>query len=110
MAKIDIANEIVAEFPDKGYEAEMLKDSHTEAELLQLQEDLRKEAADAGAEPHQQPTFEENPRVKYKLKDPNTQFSEGSFTLSGNQEKELPDNPSAELHARVRSGFLVEVK
>lgn len=110
MAKIDIANEIVTEFPDKGYEAEKLKDSHTEAELLQLQEDLRKESTDEVSESPQQPTVEEYTGVKYKLKDPNTQFSEGSFTLSGDQEKELPENPSPDLLARVRSGFLVEVK
>jgi hypothetical protein len=46
---------------------------------------------------------------KYKLKDPNTQFSEGSFTLSGDQEKELPENPSVELLGRIQAGFLVEV-
>jgi hypothetical protein len=47
---------------------------------------------------------------KYKLKDPNTQFSEGSFTLSGDQEKELPENPSVELLGRLRAGFIVEVE
>ena len=46
----------------------------------------------------------------YKLKDPNTQFSEGSFTLSGDQERELPENPSVELTARIRAGFIIEVK
>lgn len=110
MAKIDIANEIVAEFPDKGFEAEKLKDSHTEAELLQLQEDLRKESAEVGLESLQHSSVEADSGVKYKLKDPSTQFSEGSFTLSGKQEKELPENPSVELTARIRAGFIVEVK
>ena len=43
---------------------------------------------------------------KYKLKDPNTSYSEKDFTLSGDQKKELPDNPSPELVARIRSGFI----
>lgn len=104
MAKIDIANEIVAEFPDKGYEAEKLRDSRTEAELLELQEDLRREAASVETE------AAGKERIKFRLKDPGTQYSEGSFTLSGDQEKELPDNPSPELLARIRAGFFVEVK
>ncbi|MFD1423421.1 hypothetical protein ACFQ4J_06650 [Laceyella tengchongensis] len=49
-------------------------------------------------------------KKKVKLKDPSTQYGEGSFSLSGKQEKELPDNPSQELLARIRTGFLVEVK
>lgn len=46
----------------------------------------------------------------YRLKDPKTQYAEGSFSLVGDQEKELPPNPSKELLARIRSGFIVEVK
>ncbi|MED0739016.1 hypothetical protein [Aneurinibacillus thermoaerophilus] len=46
----------------------------------------------------------------YRLKDPKTQYAEGSFSLVGDQEKELPANPSKELLARIRSGFIVEVK
>ena len=45
---------------------------------------------------------------QYKLKDPNTSYSEKDFTLSGDQKKELPDNPSPELVARIRSGFIVK--
>lgn len=45
---------------------------------------------------------------KYKLADPNTQYSEEGFTLAGDQEKELPVNPSDALIARIRSGFIVE--
>ncbi|MGM9926029.1 MAG: hypothetical protein ACI35R_17425 [Bacillus sp. (in: firmicutes)] len=46
---------------------------------------------------------------KYKLADPKTQFSDADFTLAGDQEKELPENPSTALVARIRSGFIVEV-
>ncbi|MBX9988628.1 MULTISPECIES: hypothetical protein [Priestia] len=53
-------------------------------------------------------------KKKYKLKDPTTQFaeiySEGSFSLAGEQEKELPKNPSHELLKRIEAGFIVEVK
>lgn len=48
------------------------------------------------------------PNTKYKLKDPNTSYQERDFTLSGDQEKELPENPSSDLIARIRSGFIVE--
>ncbi|MCR8865055.1 hypothetical protein NQ109_19185 [Priestia megaterium] len=53
-------------------------------------------------------------KKKYKLKDPATQFaeiySEGSFSLAGEQEKELPKNPSHEILKRIEAGFIVEVK
>lgn len=45
---------------------------------------------------------------KYKLADPKTQYGEEGFTLAGDQEKELPANPSDALVARIRSGFIVE--
>ena len=49
-----------------------------------------------------------------KLKDPATQFaevtSEGSFSLAGKQEKELPKNPSQELLKRIEAGFIEEVE
>lgn len=45
---------------------------------------------------------------KYKLSDPKKQYSEANFTLAGDQEKELPENPSDTLIARIRSGFIVE--
>ncbi|MED4866114.1 hypothetical protein ABET15_04235 [Heyndrickxia faecalis] len=47
---------------------------------------------------------------KYKLKDPSTQYAEGSFSLAGDQEKELPGNPSRQLLRRIQSGFIVEAK
>ena len=50
----------------------------------------------------------EKPKDKYKLKDPSCQYSEAGFTLSGDQSKELPENPSKELLARIRSGFIVK--
>lgn len=49
-------------------------------------------------------------KVKVKLKDPNTFYGEGSFVLSGKKQMELPPNPSPQLLARVKSGFIVEVK
>jgi len=53
-------------------------------------------------------------KKKYKLKDPATQFaevtSEGSFLLAGDQEKELPKNPSQELLKRIEARFIVEVE
>jgi hypothetical protein len=45
----------------------------------------------------------------YKLRDPSTQYAERSFTLIGQQKKELPGQVSPELLARIRSGFIVEV-
>ncbi|MED4240636.1 hypothetical protein [Priestia megaterium] len=53
-------------------------------------------------------------KKKYKLKDPATQFaevtSEGAFSLAGEQEKELPKNPSQELLKRIEAGFIIEVE
>lgn len=51
----------------------------------------------------------EKSKGKYKLKDPATSYSEPDFTLSGDQEKELPESPSTELVARIRSGFIKKV-
>ncbi|KAB2328936.1 hypothetical protein F7731_23575 [Cytobacillus depressus] len=45
---------------------------------------------------------------KFKLKDPDTQYAEPGFTLTGDQKAELPEEPSAELLARIRSGFIVK--
>ena len=47
---------------------------------------------------------------KYKLKDPSTQYADGSFSLAGHQEKELPENPSRQLLRRIKAGFIVEAK
>jgi len=45
---------------------------------------------------------------KYKLANPKTSYQERNFTLAADQEKELPKDPSNELIARIRSGFIVE--
>ncbi|MED3865240.1 hypothetical protein [Priestia megaterium] len=45
---------------------------------------------------------------KFKLADPNTSYQEKGFTLVGEQEKELPENPSTQLIARIRSGYIVK--
>ena len=50
----------------------------------------------------------DKPKDKYKLKDPSCHYSEAGFTLSGDQSAELPENPSQELLARIRSGFIVK--
>lgn len=52
----------------------------------------------------------EKKKKKYKLKDPKTSYQEVGFTLTGEQEKELPENPSPFLAGYIRSGFIVEVK
>lgn len=57
-------------------------------------------------------TAGEQPTGKYKLKDPDTQFAdaESGFTLAADQEKELPEDPSPELLARIRSGFIIKAQ
>lgn len=45
---------------------------------------------------------------KFKLADSKTSYQEEGFTLAGDQEKELPEFPSDQLIARIRSGFIVE--
>ncbi|TWT04609.1 hypothetical protein [Planomicrobium sp. CPCC 101079] len=116
MAKIDTAKEIVAEFPDKGYDAEKLKEEHTQEELDQLQADLRAEnsappEAPLDSEPEVAKTTTEEPaKKKYKLADSKTSYQEVGFTLIGDQEKELPESPSPFLAGYIRSGFIVEVK
>lgn len=112
MAKIDTAKEIVAEFPDKGYDAKKLEADNTQAELDQLQGELRaaKPAPPEAEPPAARTTTEEPAKKKYKLKDPKTSYQEVGFTLTGEQEKELPENPSPFLAGYIRSGFIVEVK
>ncbi|MGI2329657.1 hypothetical protein [Planococcus sp. YIM B11945] len=117
MAKIDTANEIIAEFPDKGYDVEKLKEEHTQEELDQLQAELRaaQPALPVEPPPEAEPaeakqSTEEPAKKKYKLADPETSYQEVEFTLAGDQEKELPENPSPFLAGYIRSGFIVEVK
>ena len=119
MAKIDTANEIVAEFPDKGYEAEKLAEENTQVELDKLQEELRAantappappDAPEESQPPVAKTSTEEPAKKKYKLADPSTSYQEIGFTLVKNQEKELPENPSPFLAGYIRSGFIVEVK
>lgn len=144
MAKIDIAREIVNEFPDRGYDAEALIEKYTEKELLQLQKDLLKEqeqesatldtnikavnAENALQSPESEELLSEEHKTAlevettaaqnegepgkdlYKLADPTTHYAENGFTLMGDQEKALPDHPSAELIARIRSGFIVKAE
>jgi len=45
---------------------------------------------------------------KFKLADPTKSYQEADFTLAGDQEKELPEYPSDQLIARIRSKFIVE--
>lgn len=99
MAKKDLIAEIVEENP--SLEPKELDDKYTVPQLEALQQELR--------------TKKEIPeQVKYRLKDPNTQYAEcyaeGSFTLAGDQEKELPAAPSKTLLDRIEYGFIVEVK
>lgn len=45
---------------------------------------------------------------KFKLADPNTSYQEKGFTLVGEQEKELPEDPSTQLISRIKSGYIVK--
>lgn len=45
---------------------------------------------------------------EFKLENPDTQYGEPGFTLTGDQKKKLPENPSLELLARIRSGFIIK--
>lgn len=122
MAKIDTANEIVEEFPEKGFDAEQLKEENTQEELDKLQQDLRAEregAENKTSEPSETPAPEVKEAAadpaktspkKYKLADPKTSYQEVGFTLADDQEKELPENPSSFLLGYIRSGFIVEVE
>ncbi|WP_312498280.1 hypothetical protein [Bacillus luti] len=99
MAKKDLIAEIVEENP--SLDPKQLDGNYTVPQLEELQQQLR--------------TDKVNPeQVKYRLRDPNTQYAEcyaeGSFTLAGDQEKELPAAPSKTLLERIEYGFIVEVK
>lgn len=128
MAKIDVANEIVQEFPEQNYNAEELANGHTEKELRELQEHLRSDGnatplsdVEEGSIEASEDTEKAADEVlsaavegketgkKYKLADPKTSYSELNFTLVSDQEKELPKNPSAQLRERIRSGYIIEV-
>ncbi|MFP5109641.1 hypothetical protein ACSU6B_23225 [Neobacillus sp. C211] len=81
------------EATEQTVEAQGVKLTEAEMDAIQVQEQV---------------TAGEQPTGKYKLKDPETQFSDAAsgFTLAGDQEKELPEDPSPELLARIRSGFI----
>ena len=46
----------------------------------------------------------------YRLANPNTQYTDtrSNWTLTGEQSKPLPENPTFETYERIKSGFLVE--
>lgn len=46
----------------------------------------------------------------YRLKNPNTQYTDtkNNWTLAGEQSKPLPKHPTAETYERIKQGFLVE--
>jgi len=48
---------------------------------------------------------------KVKLRNPNTQYvdSLNGWTLSGEEEKELPEFPSQDLLERIKAGFIVKI-
>ena len=122
MAKSDLINEIIAENPESNLNPEELDKEYTVPQLEELQGKLRDEKQqqpdssdgekDEDEEQEQlSPPKEQEEAVKlYKLKNPKTQYGEGFFSLSGKQEKELPANPSPDLLARIKAGFIVEVK
>ncbi|MBO0962346.1 hypothetical protein J1P26_21825 [Neobacillus sp. MM2021_6] len=61
-------------------------------------------------EPELSEEKQEGKKKKYKMRDPKTQYADLSFTLAGEQEKELPENPSDFLLAYIKAGFIVEVE
>ncbi|USK77924.1 hypothetical protein [Peribacillus frigoritolerans] len=107
MAKIDIANEIVEEFPDRGYEANQLTTDHTEKELIELQSLLRTERDQVVNETTPQSEVEDLTTDEivqalvegkvisgnFKLADPRTHYAENGFTLVGEQEKSYLSSP-----------------
>lgn len=50
----------------------------------------------------------EGTNKKFKLADPSKSYSENNFSLVGDEEKELPEDPSAQLIERIRHGFIIE--
>jgi hypothetical protein len=138
MAKKDIINRIVENYPDSGYTREQLNDDFTIQELENLERTLEagtpgSEDPDEGDRPEaeaevneegiptdlsetekealtvqQKSAQGEEINQKYKLSNPETQYAEEGFTLTGEEEKELPANPSAELIERIRTGFIVK--
>ena len=88
-------------------EKEPVKSSASADELIKNAEKADVELSDSEKAALKAATGEAQGK-KYKLKDPNTQYSEAGFTLTGDQEKELPADPSDALVARIRSGFITE--
>ncbi|MDA4083843.1 hypothetical protein [Bacillus cereus] len=99
MEKDELIAQIVAENP--SLDPNQLNENYTITQLEELQQQIRADKVIPA-------------KAKYRLKDPNTQYAEcyaeGSFTLAGNQEKELPAEPSITLLSRIEYGFIVEVK
>lgn len=77
--------------------AELIKQAEAQGQKFSENEKAAIEVATNGAQGR-----------KYKLSNKNTQYSEEGFTIAGDQEKELPENPSDQLIARIRGGFIVE--
>jgi hypothetical protein len=140
MAKKDVVARIMENHPDNGYTEEQLKNDFTEAELKNLETTLKagdpeSKEVESGDQPEAEATVDsegmpkemseeekaanevrqaiaegQEIKTKYKLKNPSTQYAEEGFTLVGDEEKELPPNPSPQLIERIRAGYIVEVK
>lgn len=106
MAKSDLIQEIIAENPEAEFTEEQLDKDYTIPQFEELQQELREKKESAEDEKEAQA----DPTPKYKLKDPKSFYGEGSFVLYGEKTEALPNNPSTELLARIKSGFIIEVK
>ncbi|MFP5116161.1 hypothetical protein ACSU64_28025 [Bacillaceae bacterium C204] len=92
-----------------GNSAETIADANVVSNKNPEQNVKLTEAELDAIEIQEQVTAGNQPSGKYKLKDPDTQYADASgFTLAEDQEKELPEDPSPELLARIRSGFIVK--
>lgn len=89
--------------------AKKKEEQKVNAEAVEKETELTAEEKTA-LEVQQQAAEGKDISKKVKLADPDTQYAEADFTLQGDEEKELPDQPSAALIQRLRSGFIVEVK
>lgn len=111
--KNDVAERIVAAFPDAGLKQESLVGDNSLNELLSLEKDLKAKASD---ESNAQPPVEDKSDATqsdmelYELAEGFEYFSSVELSLVKGEQKPLPDKLSPLVAERVSLGHIVPVK
>lgn len=103
--------------PKKNPDTEATEEEKVDGETVETTEETETTSEQSEESKSEESKDDENKTAeneaatkKYKLANPNTSYSDRSFSLYQGEEKELPDKVSSEVKARIKAGQIVEVK